>query len=381
MPELFFSKITPGGNSTILLHEPVIPLGSLGHVAKRLMDPMHIQAEQVGALYIADQSVPQLEMMGGEFCVNATRAAALLLAGMGMLQAVPVPDMPEPPAVFAFEDEEGLPEFGRKAWAGEILVSGMPEAVRVLACSDARTLALCLGRHKEIGVASQSVESVEKTGCESEGSARQSGGTAVPAASETRAAIASSRESNSAWPSNLPPSMYCAARVDCSLSGTACHEPREGVCIVRMPGMVHVLIDAEIHPLPSMTGAVWRKAAAAWREACGIAHAPASGVVWHKKLGKSFRIWPAVQVRASASEHMETACGSASLALALWEQAKTAARSGISVPFPMPALDVVQPSGESLLVFLEFAPGASISPASAWIAGPAHLVAQGRAYI
>ena len=360
MSELLFSKIIPGGNATVILHEPVIPLGSLAQIAKRLMDPMHVQAEQVGALYVGGQSVPHLEMMGGEFCVNATRAATLVLAGMEVLRPVAVPhcaaplSQRQPDAEGAFITE---PDDSAGAWEGEVLVSGMPDPVRVLACRDARTLALYLGRHSVL--------------C-----APASGGR--PGAGEGRTEPPVPLDS---WQDNLPSSLYCATRVDCSQAGVHCREIQDGVCLVRLPGMAHVLVDADLHPLPGMERYAWQQASAAWRSACGISRAPASGVVWYKRQGKSLRIWPAVEVRASGSEHMETACGSASLALALWEQTSATARSGIRVPCPYPALDIIQPSGESLLVFLEFSGGAGTFPSSAWIAGPVQLAAHGRAYV
>jgi hypothetical protein len=370
MSDLLFSKLIPGGNATILLHEPAIPFGSLPHIAKRLMDPMHIQAEQVGALYARGQSIPQLEMMGGEFCVNATRAATLILHAMGLLASVPVSGATV--AAGLPYSADALDADGKaQAWQGRLLVSGMPEPVEVLACEDARTLALYLAER-----------SATHGGRPAPGRAAHEGkGQAAPSApAADRAAPALPVED---WQDALPASLYCAARVACAPDQISCREIGQGVCLVRMPGMSHLLIDADTHPRPSLEDSLWKQAAASWRVRCGLDRAPASGVVWHERQGKSHRIWPAVEVRASGSEHMETACGSASLALALWEQKKSLRESGITVSCPYPALDIIQPSGESLLVFLEFPQEADATPfpASAWIAGPVQLAALGRAFI
>jgi len=43
------------------------------------MDTLHLGAEQVGFIIHLDLQ-PRLEMMGGEFCGNASRALAVVLA-------------------------------------------------------------------------------------------------------------------------------------------------------------------------------------------------------------------------------------------------------------------------------------------------------------
>ena len=177
------------------------------------------------------------------------------------------------------------------------------------------------------------------------------------------------------WPDDLPTSLYCAARVDCSLSVTTCREVANGAHLVSMPGMAHLLVSADTHPLPDLQGSGWKKDSAAWRRKSGIADAPASGVIWYRKDSGRFTIWPAVEVKASASEHLETACGSASLALALKEKCLDCC----SRPF----VEVVQPSGQSLFVFHEHAQGRGnkLSLRAAWVAGPVSLAAQGRAFL
>ena len=85
MRTLRFYKAVPGGNPTILILDPV-PAGDRAAVSRVLMGAGHLQAEQVGFLDLAARPV-RLDMMGGEFCGNACRAAAAVMAreGSGLL--------------------------------------------------------------------------------------------------------------------------------------------------------------------------------------------------------------------------------------------------------------------------------------------------------
>lgn len=79
---LRFYKASPGGNATILILDPV-PAADRAQIARRLMDGNHLQAEQVGFLDMG-ACPARLDMMGGEFCGNACRAAAAVLAREGV---------------------------------------------------------------------------------------------------------------------------------------------------------------------------------------------------------------------------------------------------------------------------------------------------------
>ena len=78
-----FWKFTPGGNPTILLKAGDVPPEKRASVANAVMDAQHIGAEQTG--YVRLEGKPRLDMMGGEFCLNATRSFAVLLASEGLL--------------------------------------------------------------------------------------------------------------------------------------------------------------------------------------------------------------------------------------------------------------------------------------------------------
>ena len=84
-----FYRLSPGGNPTILVRDESLLLPTFPHekraaIARTLMDADTLGAEQVGFLD-ASKPLPHMEMMGGEFCINATRSAALVFALLGLL--------------------------------------------------------------------------------------------------------------------------------------------------------------------------------------------------------------------------------------------------------------------------------------------------------
>ena len=99
-----FVKYSPCGNTTILVRDATLSPVERARAAAEIIASGHLEAEQAG--YV-DVAAARLEMMGGEFCVNATRAFAALLAEEGAL----VPD--------------------GESLGGMVSVSGMPESLRV----------------------------------------------------------------------------------------------------------------------------------------------------------------------------------------------------------------------------------------------------------
>ena len=79
MRVLPFTKYSPCGNTTILVRESSLSPADRARVAAEIIAPGHLEAEQAGYVDTA-APVPRLDMMGGEFCVNATRAFAALLS-------------------------------------------------------------------------------------------------------------------------------------------------------------------------------------------------------------------------------------------------------------------------------------------------------------
>ncbi len=80
-----FYKFSPGGNTTILVPLKEFPtLQQRRSAACEMLDSLHLGAEQVGFIDLS-QNPPHLEMMGGEFCGNASRSFAVVLAREGLL--------------------------------------------------------------------------------------------------------------------------------------------------------------------------------------------------------------------------------------------------------------------------------------------------------
>ncbi len=78
--KLHFLKFNPTENMTLLVTDPV-PRALQGPLAARLMENRSVGAEQVG--YLEKASLPgaraRLQMMGGEFCGNASMCMAVFL--------------------------------------------------------------------------------------------------------------------------------------------------------------------------------------------------------------------------------------------------------------------------------------------------------------
>ncbi len=72
MRKLSFTKLCPSGNPTILLNAQDVAPQERASASAALMQPLHLYAEQVGFVDML-ACPPRLDMMGGEFCLNATR--------------------------------------------------------------------------------------------------------------------------------------------------------------------------------------------------------------------------------------------------------------------------------------------------------------------
>jgi len=240
-------------------------------VSRRLMDPEHLQAEQVGFLDLRAWPV-RLDMMGGEFCGNACRAAAAVMAMEGI----------------------GLAGDGG-VLAGELSVSGAVRAVRE----------------------------------------RAEPGTGV------------------CW-AEMP-----LPRSDHARGVPAAHDCGPGLGKVRLPGITHLCVDESLHPFPADCA----DEAARLRQRFEL-DAEAVGCIWYRTHPIP-AIRPVVWVRGTDTTHLETGCGSGSLALALW--------LGRGQNFPL-VQDILQPSGVPIGVRVEV----ETAEITAWIHGPVSLVATGR---
>ena len=156
-----------------------------------------------------------------------------------------------------------------------------------------------------------------------------------------------------------------AVRVDMQLASLETVKP--GLVKVDMPGMCMLLFDEAVYPLPADPAAE----AAQWREDLRLTEREGVGCVRHAPLRAvgGQHIVPLVWVRGTGSSCLETACGSASLALALAAHKLAGAA---------PRLDIRQPSGAFIRVELEEEQAGSLH---GWIGGPVKLSAQGRLFL
>jgi diaminopimelate epimerase len=268
-----FFKLSPCGNTTILIPEHAIAEKNKQIIAKTILLPTHIQAEQVGFINMEKAS---LAMAGGEFCVNATRAFGALLAEAHSQGAIAA-DAP---------------------FSALVTVSGMAEPVRVIV-SGCRPLWQV---DVELELAS------------------------------------------------LPP----------------CLPVGQGMVLVRLSGIDHLLIDDSIHPMPEN----WLNAAAALRREHHLEESEAAGCIWWRQTKQGVSMKPVVWVRACNSTFLESACGSGALACVL------------GLPFlykaaQEQAIALLQPSQDILTLRLR-------KNAHSWqacVGGSVALVAEGQCYM
>ncbi len=329
-----FVKMVPGGNPTILVHGTLPGAAEWPRLAARLLHPMHIQAEQAGAVQLPSAGgLAHLHMMGGEFCVNATRAAAFWLARQG---------------VFA--------PCGPGAVLGSMTVSGAIAPVTVVVAHNVAHLGTIMQQYEAGQLpcwqgehATANVSFVEETGA-------------------------------MACPVNQPQfgvQGAAAARLTLHEADWRMERLGEGAFVVHLPGISHVLLDAAVHAVPEVPA----RHTAGWRSRAGLEQCEASGVIWHMPCVGGHAIVPVVYVRDTNTEHAETACGSGSLALGLLLQHKGLVPQGA-------AMAITQPSGEALTVqFFDASHGVAGNAAGAggacchaYVAGSVQLVAEGTAY-
>ncbi|HBK86767.1 MAG TPA: hypothetical protein DDZ53_12130 [Firmicutes bacterium] len=88
--ELQFVKLNPSGNTTVLILNP-LARDEYAEVAHKVMANTNLCAEQVGFLEPAEHAAAaaRLQMMGGEFCGNASRSFAAWIALGGLESHTP----------------------------------------------------------------------------------------------------------------------------------------------------------------------------------------------------------------------------------------------------------------------------------------------------
>ena len=114
MPALPFSKWSPGGNTTLLFPAAGLDARAQARLAAVALTPACLGGEQAG---FVDLPARRLRMAGGEFCVNASRAAGALLAlTEAAAQRVDVPSQSTPVPQTASVLVDRLDEFHVSGW-------------------------------------------------------------------------------------------------------------------------------------------------------------------------------------------------------------------------------------------------------------------------
>jgi hypothetical protein len=300
MRTLPFFKYSPSGNMTILAPDMSLSPGERAACAGMLMRPDHLGAEQVGYVDLHSDP-PRLEMMGGEFCVNACRALAALLHAEQRLS------LPVPPEGFACPDPSPDPDWRY----GLVRCSGAPGNLAVRA-------------RMMLGASAGPGETREAGVC-----------LRLPA----------------------PPSVEPLA---------------EGIHLVRLPGISHLILNTVSHPVPED----WRGASAALRRGFNLEGEDAAGCLWLKTGGTDndhVLLMPVVWVRATDTAQRESACGSGSLACAVY-LLRNRARSGVQ---DGGRVSIRQPGGETL----DIAVCGQDKDIQVWISGRVTCVARGEAFV
>lgn len=108
--QLKFLKMSPSGNVTVLVTFPYIAsINTRQEVSKIIMERYN-DVEQVGFISYLENNIPRLDMMGGEFCGNATRCLGALLV---------------------LDNPSVLKQIAPDCWHVEVSVSGVPSLLDV----------------------------------------------------------------------------------------------------------------------------------------------------------------------------------------------------------------------------------------------------------
>ncbi len=279
---LYFYKVNPSGNMTVLLEDKQFTRIQKCELAQQALSIGHLHAEQVGFIDIQNGL---LDMAGGEFCINATRALGLVMA-----------------LNTDFDTRHSC-------WQTQLLVSGSPAPIAL----DITHLAYTSTAYDVVAH----------------------------------------------LPFDKPLRMDNVAK---------------GMVLVHMDGIKHLLIHSKICPFNKEH---WQKSLASIRQDFGLEDEPALGCIWwdfdetkHMHTHNAaenmtqLQMHPVVRIASPLTECYENACGSGSVALALWMQERFG-RSSFFIHQPGGYLTVNITQNEKLTVS---------------VGGPVALVARGEAF-
>lgn len=137
----------------------------------------------------------------------------------------------------------------------------------------------------------------------------------------------------------------------------------QGMSLVRLPGITHILLDPAHYPMPDAPEQIMEDLRHTWQ----LENEPAVGAIWWRAREKQLEMFPLVHVRDACTTILESACGSGALALAML----------LSTAEDRSCHDILQPSGSSLTISLL----SSGQGRLARIGGPVDLVACGQTWL
>lgn len=159
-----------------------------------------------------------------------------------------------------------------------------------------------------------------------------------------------------------------------------CETLAEGIVLVRLQGIVHVLVDNTLHPL----SADWQQDAARIRQRFELEQYEAVGCIWWQHAGQAVNMQPIVWVRDLGSACFESSCGSGSMAYALYRYSRTADQhkgqqaTDQAAPYAEGHYTLLQPSGVPLHICCQQGQQHGLTVR---ISGPVSIVAEGTVYL
>lgn len=302
-----FCKNTSWGQPHSAYNRSLAPKGALIPLARELMAEAHIGAEQVAWLS-CEGSLPHLEVMGGGFCINSARAAAMLLAHEGGLFSLAASAGPS-----------GL-------LFGLLSAPDAPHPVLVLAAS---SLEIIIQGH----------------------------------ALYEQKPFLFTPEAGVPFTAGFAHSLYTSVHLPLLPREGGLSFLANGVPLITLPGSRYLLLNKAVHPAPHS----WQLAASALFQQVGLDESLAMGALWYEETKDGITIESVVALPGTDIVHKETASGAGSLALALFLS------DGMAQ-----TVTLLQPSGEEFYVTLH---ARTAEGKSAWLTGPASILARGVAYV
>ncbi|MDO5561589.1 MAG: hypothetical protein Q4G02_02330 [bacterium] len=132
---------------------------------------------------------------------------------------------------------------------------------------------------------------------------------------------------------------------------TGVSQPKPGHHLVKMEGITHLILEPEqAKPFleAAASGSKLTNAAFELLEFYDLMKEPAAGVLFLEKLPTGWKMHPCVYVSANDQMYYETACGSGSVAVGLWQTAEKQTSQELAI---------AQPSGGVIKVLISYHDG------------------------